>query len=357
MANKLTIFFAKRSFLSVRSDIYQQIESNFSESGSRKVSTLRELFEAWAKREASRKNSVSLVYRAIVKRLESGCSFSDALKPFVPREESLVLEAGEASGRLVQALASVRGQQEVDAEIRAAVAAAISQPALSAITIALTAWFCGQSLWPDMLRVVDEQFWPGWALLLIKAEISFSNHWQFLAAIALLAGLYIWSIPRWIGRIRSVIDRIPPWSIYRDRQAAMLLNVLGGLLKSGMELDAALARVAKSSPRWLAWRVSEIKHRLVVAGSNPVSALNTGLFAPSIMDLIEDASRNKSFDEALMYLGSSAMPAIVKKVKLMAVVAGTVMTFFTGSVFVYQIAVQQIATNDATNKLIAKQGK
>lgn len=357
MANPLVIFLAKRAFLSTRAEVYQQIESNFSESGSRRVSTIRELFEAWGKREAKRNNSVALVYRAIVKRLESGCTFSDAVKPFIPREESLVLESGEASGRLVQALASVRGQKEVDAEIKSAVSAAVAQPALSAVMISLTAWFCGKSLWPDMLRVVNEEFWPAWALLLIHAEITFANHWQFLVAIGLLAILYMWSIPRWTGTLRSVFDLIPPWSIYRDRQSATLLSVLGGLLKSGMELDAALARIAKASPRWLAWRVTQIKKRLAVSGSNPVSAFNTGLFSPAIMDMIEDAARNRSFDEALMYLGSSAMPAIVKKVKLMAVVAGTVMTFLTGSVFVYQIAVQQVATNDATTKLIAKQGR
>lgn len=357
MANKLSIYFAKRAFMSARGEVYELLESNFSETGSRRVSTIRELFDSWATRENARKNSIGLVHRSIVKRLDVGYSFSKAIAPFIPKEEALILEAGEASGKLTQALISVQKQRGASGEIASLVSGAMAEPAMSILSIGLTGWFCGSYLWPEMLKVVHEDLWPAWALPLIQFEIGLASHWQITASVFLIAWLYWWSIPKWTGYVRSVFDKVPPWSIYRDRQSASFLGVLGGLLSSGMELDAALSRVEKGCDPWLAWHIRQIRKRLILAGANPISAFNTGLFSMKIMDLIEDAARNRSFDGALSHLGTDALPIIVKRVKTMAAVTATVLTLLTGLIFVYQVAVQQSGTNQATNNFTKTQMK
>jgi type II secretory pathway component PulF len=349
MLNKLKVYFAKRDFMARRGEIYELLYSNLSESGSGKVATIRELFDAWAVRENKRGNSIALVFRSIVAKLEAGHTFSGAIGPFIPAEEGWIMDAGEASGRLVEALKSAHIQCRSGNEIKSIVAAAVAEPAMSVLSISLTAWFCGTSLWPEVLKVVDLQFWPAWATPLVKFEIAFAQHWQIMAVIAFLAWLYIWSMPRWTGRVRSVFDAVPPWSIYRDRQSAAFLGVLGGLLSSGMELDAAMARIEKASDPWLQWHIQKIRVRLSATGANPLKALDDGLFSAAIMDFIEDASRTRSFDAAITHLGTDAMPLIIRKVKTMAAVAGTVLTLLTGLVFLYQVAVQQSGVTQATN--------
>jgi len=353
----INIFLAKNAFMDERDEIYQLLEANFAETGSRKVSTIRELFDSWGARAASRKESIALAHRSIVKRLDAGKSFSESIAPFIPIDEVLILESGEASGRLVHALGSVQKQGKANKEIKSLVGAAVAEPAMSAISIALTSWFCGMSLWPEMLKVVKEEYWPGWALALVKFEIYLAHHWQLTAIFILIAILYWWSIPRWRGRIRCVFDNVPPWSIYRDRQSSTFLGVLGGLLGSGMELDAALARIQRKSDPWLEWHIHEIRKRLAVSGANPTSAFDTGLFSIKILDLIEDAARNRSFDDALAHLGTDALPVIVRRVKTMAAVTGTFLSLLTGLFFVYQVSVQQMGVTQATNKYITAQSK
>lgn len=355
--NIISLYMAKNAFMNERSEIYELLHANFSESGSGRISTIREMFDAWSARENSRKNDIGLVHRAIVKRLDNGQSFSKAIAPFIPKEESLILEAGEASGRLVNALQSVQQQNKAGSEINSLVTGALAEPAMSLLSIGLTSWFCGSSLWPEMIKVVPEEFWPGWSIPLIHFEIAFATHWQILGSLVVVAWLYIYSIPRWTGHVRSIFDKIPPWSIYRDRQSASFLGVLGGLLSSGMELDSAMARIAKSCDPWLSWHINQIRKRLAVAGANPLSALNTGLFSSKIMDMIEDAARNRSFDTTLAHLGTDALPVIIRKVKTMAAVTGTFLTIATGLLFVYQVAVQQSATTTATNNFTKSQMK
>ncbi len=353
----LKIILAKKAFSDARGDIYELLENNFSETGSRKVSTIREIFVSWAAREASRKNDIYLAHKAIANRLENGMTFSKAIEPFIPKEESLILEAGEAAGKLANALRSVQLQNKASKEINSLVAAALAEPAMSALSIIATGWFCGASLWPEMLKVVKEEHWPGWALPLVQFEMGLAQNWQFLPCVLLVAWLYWWSIPRWTGPVRKIFDHIPPWSVYRDRQGAAFLGVLGGLLNSGMELDAALARVEHKSDRWLSWHVTQIRRRLAVAGANPITALNTGLFSTRIMDLIEDAARNRSFDDSLSHLGTDALPIIIKRVKAMAMMTAALLSIIMGIFFAYQVAVQQSGVTEATNKFIQSQSR
>jgi len=188
MFKKIQILIAKRAFLDTRGDIYEMIEANFSEGGSGRVSTIREIFDAWATRESSRKNSIALVHRSIVKRLDAGYAFSKAITPFIPKEEALIIEAGEASGRLAEALKSVAQQKQASSEIGSIAAAAVAEPAMSALSIFGTSWFCGSMLWPELLRVVEERYWPAWALPLIHFEMNVAHYWQFSISFYCLLG-------------------------------------------------------------------------------------------------------------------------------------------------------------------------
>lgn len=357
MLNNIKILIAKRAFLSSRDNLYEMIAANFSEGGSGRVSTIREIFDAWATREASRKNAIALVHRSIVKRLDSGLSFSKAIAPFVPKEEVLIIEAGEASGRLVEALNSCMLQKKANADIGSITSAAIAEPAMGAASIFGTSWFCGAMLWPQLLKIVDERYWPGWALPLIHFEVALAKHWQFALLIFLIAFMYWWSMPRWTGISRNLFDKIPPWSIYRDRQSAAFIGVLGGLLASGMEMDKALGRIERGASPWMAWHIQKIRRKYAVSGANPMRAFNTGLFSTTIIDLIEDASRNRTFDGTLIHMSSEALPIIVRKVRAMAMVTGTVLSLCTGAVFMYQVAVQQSGVNSAMNNFSQAQQK
>ena len=357
MLKNIQIYIAKREFMSTRGDIYEMIEANFSEGGSGRVSTIREIFDAWATRESSRKNSIALVHRSIVKRLDAGYTFSKAITPFIPKEEALIIEAGEASGRLVEALKSVAQQKAATSEIGSIAAAAVAEPAMGALSIFGTSWFCGSMLWPELLRVVDEKYWPAWAIPLVHFEMNVARYWQLSACLLLLAWLYWWSMPRWTGISRKFFDSIPPWSIYRDRQSAAFIGVLGGLLASGMEMDSALARIERGASPWMAWHVQNIRKRYAVSGANPMRAFNTGLFSTAIIDLIEDASRNRSFDGTLIHMSAEALPIIVRRVRAMAMATGMVLTLLTGMVFMYQVAVQQSGVNSAMNNFSQAQQK
>jgi type II secretory pathway component PulF len=347
LLGKFEILIGKHDFKTQRGEIYNKLEANLSITGSGKIATTAEIFDSWAQRANNRRDPIGLVYRQIAKNLHQGQDFSRALSRFIPKDEQLILAAGDKNGKLKEALQAAATQKKASSEIGSLVLAAMSEPAMSILMISITSWFCGKQLWPEMLKIVSEQYWPAWALYWIKGEIFFAAYWQLLFLIGVLVFLYLWSIPRWSGHIRSVFDKIPPWSVYRDRQSASFLGVLGGLLDSGMELDDALAQIERAADPWLKWHVRVIRRRLSVVGANPLKSLDSGLFSKGVMDLIEDASRNRSFDATLVHMSSDALPIIIKKVSVMAKSTGVILTLCTGLIFAYQVYVQQAGTQKA----------
>jgi|CryBogDrversion2_8_1035294.scaffolds.fasta_scaffold01435_4 type II secretory pathway component PulF len=347
MLSEIELFFAKREFLSRRGEVYDLIYSNLEEQGSRQISTLRELFARWEQRESKRGSSIALVYKSIIYRLNRGGSFSQAISLFIPIEEALIIEAGDASGTLLEALSSAKKQFSSDKEINGIVAAAMAEPMMTLLSILATSFFCGSFLWPQLLAVIKERFWPWWCLPLIHFEIAVVQYWQISSIAVILILAYYWTIPRWTGYARQCVDHLPPWSLYRDRQAIACIGILAGLLSSGMELSAALERVASKSTPWMSWQLRKIKSRMLSSGENTLRAFDSGLFSREFVDLIEDASRNRSFDLTLQYLGSEALPRVVQKVKTLAKTMAALMAIFFGLVFLYQMSVQQLGMNEA----------
>jgi type II secretory pathway component PulF len=355
MLSQIELFFAKREFLARRGEVYDLIHANLEETGSRQVSTLRELFSRWEQRESKRGSSIALVYKSIIYRLNRGVSFSQALYSFIPIEEALIIEAGDASGNLLQALSSAKQQFNSGKEINGIVAAAMAEPMMTMLSILATSFFCGSFLWPQLLAVIKEPFWPWWCLPLIHFEIAVVQYWQISLITVIVIIAYYVTIPRWTGYFRQWADHLPPWNLYRDRQAIACIGILAGLLSSGMELSAALDRVAQKSTPWMAWQLRKIKSRMLISGENTLRAFDSGLFSREFVDLIEDASRNRSFDVTLQYLGCEALPRVVQRVKTLAKTLATLLAIFFGAVFLYQMAVQQMGMNEAARNFSSSQ--
>jgi len=348
----LKVWWAKRAFLSVRADVYENLASQLTDAGSRRVETLAETFGAWAKRDRARNMSVATVYSAVEQRLRKGASFSAALKGFVPREETMLIDAGEASGRLADAFRAALTSQSADDEMRGTMAGAMMQPAFNFFGLVVTSVVLGKMLWPDLMSTFATKYWPSWCLPLIESNIWLANNWPVMIVMLLFLPAYYLTLSRWTGRFRQFFDRIPPWSLYRDRNASSLLVILAGLIRSGLTVDVALDRVRQSSTPYMRWHLSLMLRRLQIHANEPIKAFETGLFSQPILDRLNDALRTRSPDEALSHMGEKSLQAILKVVKRSAAFANGLCMLVIGLLFAYSIAVQVIGAQDASSAFV-----
>ena len=93
--------------------------------------------------------------------------------------------------------------------------------------------------------------------------------------------LLLWSLPNLTGRVRTALDRVFLWRLYRDFHAIRFLAMLSVLLRQRGNIDTrlreALAALAWNARPWLASHVGVMLAR-IDAGIVGAESLDTGLF-------------------------------------------------------------------------------
>lgn len=234
---------------------------------------LKELYRIYSQEGKKRSAPVAIVIDSCLAGMNNGISFTERLSEWVPPEEGMLLQSGEASGQLAAAFNEAEKIMEAKKQIVSAVAGAISYPiALIAMTGFLLNMIATE-LVPQLAQVVDPSTWTGSAAIL-NALANFTTHYGLFTVAGLITlGLFITvSLPRLNGPLRIWLDRIPPWSIYRMVQGSTFLLNVSAMITSGMRLNVALTKLAAPANPWLKLRINGTLKELA-AGKNFGEAL------------------------------------------------------------------------------------
>jgi type II secretory pathway component PulF len=349
-------WFMRRKFNEYRRTVYEGIHGIESNTGATVKPTWREVFGEWARRIQPRDPHMARIYRAIEKRLGQGASLSQALQPYVPLEDYMVIDSGEATNKLASTFEVLLKNFEAGKKMREAVLTAYKTPLGELATFLLMSFYFGASLWPQMLAAMPEKYWPGWCLPMMHAQVMFA---QDAFVILPLIGAVIWifrsSLPRWTGARRAWCDRfVPMYSAYRDNTAAMLLIVLAGLLRAGKTIDQAMNYIgAKGGSRYLRWHTTLMVRRVSMFPGDPSRMLATGLINAEILDRIHNAAATRKLDETLQFIGSESIDSVLKAVKRSAEAGALVLYIVFSSFMMYSTAVIAIGGNSASQSMMA----
>jgi type II secretory pathway component PulF len=341
----------RRTFDKARRVVYEGILGIEGNSAATRKPTWAEVFGGWAKRTQIRNKGLSQIYRDIQKRLQSGASLSRALEPYIPLEDYMVIDAGEASNRLQSTFESLLKNFEASKEIQSAVRGAYMSPLGAMAGFVFVSIYSGLWLWPGLLSAIPEKYWPSWALVMVNFQVFLASNLSLLLVFAVLFLAYRWSLSRWTGKWRGVADRwLPFYGAYRDNIAAMLLIVLSGLLRAGKTIDQAMQHIGmKSGSRYMRWHTRTMQRRVVLFAGDPGRMLNTGLINDEILDRIHNAASTRKLSDSLQYIGGEAIDGVVKSVKTSAIIGATALYMvFAGLMFYYAatLAIGNVQASD-----------
>ncbi|HEY0846343.1 MAG TPA: type II secretion system F family protein [Noviherbaspirillum sp.] len=249
--------------------------------------------------------------------VQNGRMLAEGMDWWVPRSEQMIIMAGEQSGRLDEALIAVIDVVQSSRRIRSAVLGGLAYPTAVVFLIVLYVYLFGTHVIPQFGRIVNPEKWTG-AAKSLHIMSGFVQQWMFLVVLAIvtLVVTIIWSMPRWRGKLRELLDRIPPYSIYRLMVGNSFLMSFSALQGAGIPVEKCLTRMAQGADPWL-------KERLIGALLGVKSGLNCGdalknagygFPAPEIVDDLSVYAEYKGFSEALKTLAEEWMEDGVEKV-------------------------------------------
>lgn len=234
--------------------------------------------------------------------VQNGGMLAEGMAGWVPESEQLIILAGEQAGRIETALMSVAGVVQSSKKIRASILAGLAYPVMVLAMTICYVYLFGTRVIPRFEQFANPAQWQGAARSLYVMS-GFVQHWLWLCLIAF--GLFIalvgWSMPHWNGRVRTYLDRMPPYSVYRLVVGSGFLMAFASLQASGFTVEKSLVRLGANARPWLRARIDDTLFG-VKSGLNAGEAMrNAGYRFPS-QEIVDDLcvySEYGGFAEAL----------------------------------------------------------
>lgn len=249
-------------------------------------------------------DSMAVVLRSWISKLEAGKTFSEALEGWVPKSELILISAGERSNNLAIALdQAARGIKAV-AAIKSAFIKALAYPlGIIVFVVALLGFFSSQ-----MQPIITQSFkitdFPGYTQTLFSVGGFIANYYILLIILGVSGvSLIAWSMNSWKGQWRDRADHIAPWSIFRTYNSATFLLSLSALLQAGIPLNMALQEIRAMSSTWMKAHIDKCS-ALLETGASYREVFNSNMLDDKVRILIAVYADLTEFEKAILSIGN-----------------------------------------------------
>lgn len=280
-----------------------------------------------------RKDPMAVAIDQWRKVVRNGRRFGEALDGWAPDAECLIIDAGELAGRLDGALLDAITLNKGTTRMKGAILGGVSYPiVITAVIIGVLYLFATQII-PAFDEVASKDRWTGMARgLAIMSDLARDYTIPAIVVLVILVVLCIVSLPRWTGRARSMMDRYPPYSLYRTLVGTSFMLSLGGLLKAGVQIPNALKKLNRSSSPWLKERIDG-GLRGVLGGLNLGEALQRSGHEFPDRELVDDMrvyAELANFDDFMDSVGRDWLEEAILNIENQAKVMYNVLLFVLG---------------------------
>lgn len=315
----LTRWRSVHAFRAGRLDFYE----NYLDSGE----DFRVFLEFVIEQMDNRKAIAAVAARQVLQTLQEGKPVAEALSRVMPPTDITMLASWESRGMLNEGMAELIDAVRQETELRSAAVSQLAAPlfyvamALGLMTygIPLMVSSMGGALLNPATMTLDQR-----ALVLFSGFMS-RNAGVLGALYVVLPLLFVWSLPRWQGRLRRWLDvKFPPYGMYRSYHAALFLRTLGSQLVVTPKLEDAVAAIHQTSNRWLQGYLELILERIPEFRTSPAMALDVGLLDVQTVDALALVSRRGESEKAISGRAKKATRAALKTIHgyVMAIGAG-----------------------------------
>lgn len=315
--------FVMKNSGSTRIDFYEGFQ-NLVENGIKSHDALMELNRIWSHHGKKPGEPLAIVTRDLMIQLTNGTPLSRALSRWVPYEEASLLAAGEKGARLVEACNDIIRVITAKQKILGAVVSAVAYPAFLSVPLSALLWMVATKLVPPMARASSPESWQGSAWLLYQLANFITNYGIYtIVFIVLIAGLFVYSLPRWTGSVRNAFDKGPFYSTYRMVHGSTFLLNLGVMMRANIQPYFALELLAEFASPWLREKIQGALYGIRMGSNLGVAFDDAGHNFPDkkAIQFIRILAARDGFEEAINRYSERWLKESIKRIELVAQVS------------------------------------
>lgn len=253
-----------------------------------------------------------------IERIRNGYHLASAVDGWAPRNEQMLISAGEQSGRLPEALMNASEIMQAKSKVKKAVIGGLLYPVVMlGVALGVLIMFSYKVI-PEFSKVVPDEKWYGTARIMIDLA-GFTRDWLLLIVaviIGLIVALFV-SFPRWSNGLRAKLDKYPPYSIYRMINGSAWTISLAALVSAGVRVENAVQQLGEGGGRWMSDRTQACLRGMRSGLTLGDALAKTGYGFPDreIIDDLGVYSRLSGIDRALTILATEWIDESVETIQ------------------------------------------
>lgn len=328
--------------------------------------SLSDIISALGKRHRIYNDIHQARFNEWIKRLDSGASIEGMLEGWIPETEHMLIKIG-ASGDMAKALRLCIKLASANRDLKAKLKKALLGPVFTLLFMVGMLYGFYTGMVPILLDLMPLEDWRPFATMFYEG-LKFVDDYAFLLLIASGGFAFVVfesmsKLPR--SQLRSFLDKLPPWSLYRMQTAASVAVTIATSLQLGMSFSDTIAMMQKSvKQRWLESHLVVMEKRAsqgfdignaMDTGITPREELGVsdgkGLLDKETLNDLSDFSTSSSFDTMMLKIGDRVVEQALKS---MDVISGAIAFFLKVAVMfciILMVATFMLTILDFRNSL------
>ena len=260
---------------------------------------------------------------SISQKISEGQALAEGMRGWFSPNIIEIIRVGEEGGALVDVMKSAISALTQRTGTLSALISAVSYPLLVIVMSCGVMVYLNNSVFGQFRAIKPESQWPEAGLTLV-AIAGFVKDWWWIVLVFVVAVIigFRYLLNYYTGELRTTLDKVPPFSLYRRFVAAQFMETLGLLVANGVVFKNAIKVMLYQANPYLTSHLVMMEHLLGAGRGNIADVLETGLIDESDVVRLRILAEVKGFEHGLIRMGIRGAEKSASTMKLIARITG-----------------------------------
>ncbi|MDR3478166.1 MAG: type II secretion system F family protein [Gammaproteobacteria bacterium] len=263
---------------------------------------------------------------SIAKKISEGQPLADGMREWFAPNVIEIIRVGEEGGALAQTMKSAINTLGQSSSSVGVLIGAVAYPLLVIIMACAIILYLNGSVFVQFKAIKPVAQWPeaGRTLLSVAGLIQ---SWWWAVLVGIFASVIIIRkiMTSYTGELRPYLDKVFPFTLYRQFAAARFMETLGLLVSNGVVFKNALKVMQHQANPYLGSHLMMMEHLLGMGRGNIADVLSSGLISEKDILRLRVMAEVKGFEHGLVRMGVHGSEQTAKTLKAISKLFGGVL--------------------------------
>lgn len=263
------------------------------------------------------------VAQSIARKIAEGQPLADGMQEWFAPNIIEIIKVGEEGGALAETMRSAINSLNQSSSSFGALIGAVAYPLLVIVMACGIILYLNSSVFVQFKAIKPVSQWPeAGRTLLLAADLIKNWWWIVIASIAAVIIILRKIMSSYTGELRPFLDKVFPFTLYRQFTAARFMETLGLLVSNGVVFKHALGVMQNQANPYLLSHLVTMEHLLSMGRGNIADVLSTGLISDKDILRLRVMAEVKGFEHGLVRMGVHGADETTKTMKVIAKIFG-----------------------------------